>query len=147
MHTVFLGIGTNLGDKEYNILRAYELIEQRVGGIVKRSTLYNTEPWGFLSENGFLNSVICVETKLLPRDLLKATQGIEKEMGRKEKSYNGNYHDRIIDIDILLYDDLKLSEPDLVIPHPLMEKRDFVMRPLREIREEKTDKITKQLTS
>ena len=136
MHKVYLGIGTNLGDKEGNILRAYELIRDRVGEIVKRSTLYNTEPWGFESENSFLNSVICVETALFPRQLLQTTQKIEREMGRTNKSTDGIYHDRIVDIDILLYDDLKVNEPDLVIPHPLMKERDFVMKPLLEIKNE-----------
>lgn len=70
---------------------------------------------------------------LAPRQLLEATQKVEQEMGRKLKSVNGEYHDRIIDIDILLYDDLRIDQPDLKIPHPLMEKRDFVMVPLREI--------------
>ena len=129
MHKVYLGIGTNLGDKEGNILRAYELIRDRVGEIVKRSTLYNTEPWGFESENSFLNSVICVETALFPRQLLQTTQQIEREMGRTNKSTD-------VDIDILLYDDLKVNEPDLVIPHPLMKERDFVMKPLLEIKNE-----------
>ena len=136
MHKVYLGIGTNLGDKEGNILRAYELIRDRVGEIVKCSTLYNTEPWGFESENSFLNSVICVETALFPRQLLQTTQQIEREMGRTNKSTDGKYHDRIVDIDILLYDDLKVNEPDLVIPHPLMKERDFVMKPLLEIKNE-----------
>ena len=142
MHKVYLGIGTNLGDKEGNILRAYELIRDRVGEIVKRSTLYNTEPWGFESENSFLNSVICVETALFPRQLLQTTQQIEREMGRTNKSTDGKYHDRIVDIDILLYDDLKVNEPDLVIPHPLMKERDFVMKPLLEVQGDKY-KVTK----
>lgn len=133
MHTVYLGIGTNLGDKEANILKAYELIEQRVGQISKRSSLYSTEPWGFKSDNDFVNSVICVETELSPREVLRATQTIERLMGRTKKSRGGEYHDRVIDIDILLYDDLKIKEPDLVIPHPLMKEREFVMKPLREI--------------
>ena len=133
----YLGIGTNLGDREENIRRAYELIGKRVGEIKKRSTLYNTEPWGFASENAFLNSVICVETSLTPRQLLKETQGIEREMGRRKKSRNGEYHDRIIDIDILLYDDITLNEPDLTIPHPLMKEREFVMKPLKEIIDER----------
>lgn len=134
MHTAYLGIGTNLGNRESNILHAYRLIEERVGEITRRSSLYNTEPWGFESENSFLNSVICVETALFPRQLLQTTQEIEREMGRNVKSKDGKYHDRIIDIDILLYDDMKVNEPDLMIPHPLMEERDFVMKPLREIK-------------
>ena len=134
MNVAFLGLGTNLGDKEKNILRAYEMIEERVGEIVRRSSLYTTEPWGYESQNSFINTVICVETLLSPRELLYATQKIEREMGRKQKSTDGGYHDRIIDIDILLYNDLTVNEPDLKIPHPLMHERDFVMRPLREIK-------------
>ena len=137
MNKVYLGIGTNLGNKEQNVLRAYELIEQRVGTIVKRSSLYRTEPWGFQSDNEFVNTVICVETELSPRELLKATQAIERQMGRTKKSRGGEYHDRIIDIDILLYGDITINEPDLVIPHPLMKKRDFVTKPLGEIIDER----------
>ena len=146
MHKAYLGIGTNLGDKEGNILRAYELIEQRVGEIVKRSSLYHTEPWGFESENSFLNSVICVETALFPRQLLQTTQQIEREMGRTSKSTDGKYHDRIVDIDILLYDDLNVNEPDLVIPHPLMTERDFVMKPLEEVQGDKVQSDKGQRT-
>ncbi len=81
----------------------------------------------------FVNAAVCVTTSLSPHDVLKLTQGIERDMGRTVKSVNGQYHDRIIDIDILLYDDIKLDEPDLKIPHPLMHQRDFVMKPLRDI--------------
>lgn len=81
----------------------------------------------------FVNAAVCVSTSLAPHAVLEATQAIECEMGRKVKSVNGQYHDRIIDIDILLYDDIKIDEPDLKIPHPLMHERDFVMKPLREI--------------
>lgn len=98
-----------------------------------QSALYETKPWGFSSPNDFINSCILVATVLAPRQLLEKLQEIEKEMGRTLKSVNGEYHDRIIDIDILMYDDLKINEPDLVIPHPLMEEREFVMIPLKEI--------------
>lgn len=133
MEKAYLGIGTNLGDKEENILGAYEMIESRVGKILRKSSMYATEPWGFQSENGFLNAVVCVETPLTPRELLRETQKIERQMGRKEKSKYGTYHDRVIDIDILLYGDMTINEPDLVIPHPLMKEREFVMKPLEEI--------------
>ena len=79
--------------------------------------------------------VLCVSTKLAPRQLLEMTQAIERDMGRIEKTVGLQYVDRIIDIDILLYDDLHINEPDLVIPHPLMEEREFVMKPLLEIKE------------
>ncbi len=132
-HVTYLGLGTNIGDKEANIRKAIEKIEESVGDVVRQSALYVSEPWGFESENLFVNAVVCVHTSLSPRRLLVATQRIEQQMGRKRKSRNGVYHDRIIDIDILLYDDLHISYPDLVIPHPLMQQRDFVMIPLREV--------------
>lgn len=109
------------------------MIEERVGEITRRSSMLHTEPWGFDSDNEFVNSVIMVSTSLTPQQLLKATQEIEREMGRTVKSVNAQYHDRIIDIDILLYDDITLNEENLVIPHPLMRERDFVMTPLKEI--------------
>lgn len=133
MHVVVLSLGTNLGDKEKNILEAYHRIGKRVGKITRRSSMLHTEPWGFDSQNEFVNTAIMVETELSPRQVLNATQEIEREMGRTVKSVNGQYHDRIIDIDILLYDDAIIDEPDLKIPHPLMKERDFVMNPLKEI--------------
>lgn len=132
-HTAYLAYGSNIGEKEENILNAYRMTEERVGRIVRRSAMMRSEPWGFKSDNGFVNSVVCVETILTPHRLLEATQSIERAMGRTEKSHGGVYHDRIIDIDILLYDDITLNDADLVIPHPLMRERDFVMKPLNEI--------------
>lgn len=132
-HTAYLAYGSNIGEKEENILNAYRMTEERVGRIVRRSAMMHSEPWGFKSDNGFVNSVACVETILTPHQLLEATQSIERTMGRTEKSHGGVYHDRIIDIDILLYDDITLNDADLVIPHPLMHERDFVMKPLNEI--------------
>lgn len=129
----YLALGSNLGDREGNILRAYELIEERVGKILRKSSLYYTKPVGFCSENDFVNTAICVETSLTPRQLLAETQKIERLLGRTRKSRGGEYHDRVIDIDILLYGDETIHEPDLVIPHPLMHERDFVMNPLKEI--------------
>ena len=113
-----------------------------MGLVIRQSSLIETEPWGFESENRFLNGVILVETSLTPRQLLRATQKIERSLGRKRKSTDSSlqspdfskYSDRPIDIDILLYDDLTVDEPDLKIPHPLMEQRDFVMIPLNEIK-------------
>ena len=134
MHIVYLGLGTNLGDKKANLEMAVETINKRIGRVVSLSAFYATEPWGFESENSFLNAVCSVETSLLPFELLRATQQIERESGRKKKTVDGNYSDRILDIDILLYDDLRLETPDLKIPHPLMEQREFVMVPLKEIR-------------
>ena len=132
-HKIYLGLGSNLGDRQGNISRAYAEIEKLIGTIVRQSALYESEPWGFESANSFINSVICCETTLSPHEVLKKTQSIERELGRTQKSVDGHYHDRTIDIDILLYDDLTVNEPDLKIPHPLMRQRDFVMKPLSEI--------------
>ena len=129
-------MGTNLGDKRKNIAEAIKNIGELVGDVVRQSALYETEPWGFRSDNRFVNAAVCVDTQLSPRRLLEVTQRIEREMGRTLKSDGGEYHDRIIDIDILLYGDLHIDEPDLKIPHPLMHERDFVMTPLNEIIEE-----------
>ena len=140
MHQVYLGLGSNLGDREEHIRKAIALIGESIGLVIRQSSLIETEPWGFESANRFLNGVILVETTLTPRQLLKATQKIERQLGRKKKSTDSSlltpvsYSDRSIDIDILLYDDLTVDEPDLKIPHPLMEQRDFVMIPLNEIK-------------
>ena len=133
MHQVYLGLGTNLGDKEANLKVAIEEIRKRVGEITSLSAFHASEPWGFESENSFLNAVCCVHTDLSPMETLRTTQEIERSLGRLKKSTGGNYSDRVIDIDILLYDDLHIDTPELTIPHPLMWQRDFVMIPLREI--------------
>lgn len=136
LHQVYLGLGTNLGNKEQNLLKAIELIGEKVGTVVRQSSFIETEPWGFESDNKFLNAVILCETTKTPREVLRITQQIERDMGRTQKSKpKAVYKDRPIDIDILLYDDLIVDEPHLKIPHPLMYERDFVMIPLREIRE------------
>ena len=132
MVIVYLALGTNIGNKRRNMITAAALLAERVGDVLALSGFYETEPWGFQSENTFLNAALRLETSLSPLELLKATQQIEAEMGRTQKS-NGTYHDRIIDIDILLYDDLILQTPELTLPHPLMHERLFVMEPLAEI--------------
>lgn len=133
MYEVYLSLGTNLGNRKRNIREAIEKIGEQIGVVERQSALYETKPWGYASPNDFINACVFVLTPLAPRQLLEATQKIELEMGRTLKSVNGEYHDRIIDIDILLIDDLRIDEPDLKIPHPLMEERDFVMTPLKEI--------------
>lgn len=132
-HAVFLGLGTNLGDKETNMLNALEEIKRRIGEITSLSSFYTSEPVGFESENLFLNAVCCVQTQLSPYEVLSATQDIERNLGRTQKSINREYHDRTMDIDILLYDNLCINTPELTIPHPFMKDRDFVMTPLKEI--------------
>lgn len=130
---MFLGLGTNMGDRHANLMKACREIEKLIGRIVRQSAFIETEPWGFQSSHPFLNAVVCCETVLLPREVLWRTQRIERQLGRTQKSVGGIYHDRPIDIDILLYDDWTVRLPDLTIPHPLMFQRDFVMRPLMEI--------------
>ena len=138
MAKVYLGLGTNLWDKEQKLRDAVQKIEEQVGKIVSLSAFYVTAPWGFSSDNSFLNAAVCVETKLSPLEVLQETQMIEKELGRTQKSVNRMYSDRLIDIDLLLYEDLVLSVisasgVELTLPHPLMTERDFVMKPLAEI--------------
>lgn len=135
MATVYLGLGTNLGDKEANLRTAIYKLQERIGKQVSLSSFYETAPWGFESDHSFLNAAIGLETSLSPIEILHITQEIEKELGRTKKSVNGSYSDRLIDIDILLYDTLVLQTPELTIPHPLMTERDFVMKPLIEIAE------------
>lgn len=130
---VYLGLGTNLGDKEQNLRRAVQKIEKRIGNLVSLSAFYATAPWGFRSENDFLNAVVCVETSLSPYEVLETTQQIECGMGRQAKSVGGLYKDRVIDIDLLLYGDVVMNDERLVLPHPLMTERRFVMDPLVEI--------------
>lgn len=138
MAKVYIGLGTNLGDKEQNLRNALQKIEEQIGKVVSLSAFYMTAPWGFASDNSFLNAAACVETDLSPLDVLQETQKIERELGRTKKSVDGVYSDRLIDIDLLLYEDLILtlvapSGAELNLPHPLMTERDFVMLPLAEI--------------
>lgn len=133
MHIVYLSLGSNLGNRRGVMRVALRLLEQRAGNVAKISSLHETEPWGFSSPNMFLNACAKIETTLSPHRVLEVTQEIERELGRMNKSENGTYEDRIIDIDILLYDDITVNEPDLKIPHPFMYERDFVMTPLKEI--------------
>ena len=133
MAIVYLGLGTNLGDKAANLHAAVHLISGKIGKVISLSSFYATAPWGFESENSFLIAAICVETSLSPLEVLHRTQEIERTLGRTHKSTGGIYHDRIIDIDLLLYNKEIIQTPELTIPHPLMLQRDFVMNPLVEI--------------
>ena len=135
MTAVYLSLGSNLGHRRLTIWQAIRLIECQIGTVVRRSSFHETKPWGFQSVHSFINAAVCVETTMTPRQLLEKTQQIERELGRKTKSSKGVYHDRPIDIDILLYGDRVVDEDDLKIPHPLMYEREFVMLPLQEILE------------
>ena len=131
--TVYLGLGTNIGDRRLNLTRAIELLSLALGKCIAVSRFIETAPWGFESENSFLNCAATFETELQPTELLDTTESIERELGRTVKSQGGNYSDRIIDIDILIYGDEIIETERLTVPHPLMHKRDFVLQPLAEI--------------
>ena len=133
INTVYVGIGTNLGDKKKNIEEALDKIEEQIGDIVSMSALFISKPQGYESDNLFVNCAVKIKTKLSPQNLLDETQLIEKEMGRIDKSDLNGYADRIIDIDILFYNQLIVNDTDLMIPHPHIQERDFVLKPLTEI--------------
>lgn len=138
-------MGSNLGDREANLLRAGELIGRRAGNIAVASGIYESLPWGEVAgEDGkdagpFMNRALAVETALGPEELLRVVKGIETEMGRAPRAVQRNgsgghlYSSRIIDIDIIYYGDRVVDLPDLQVPHPLLACREFVLRPLAEI--------------
>ncbi len=141
---IYLGIGTNLGQREENIRTCLHCLAQNVGEVIQCSSLYYSQPQEFDSTNDFLNVVVHMQTNLTPLELLVATQTIERQMGRTQKTVlraDGSlqHFDRIIDIDILYYADLQRTfynaqgQPILILPHPRMAERDFVMLPLKEI--------------
>ena len=132
IHKAYLALGTNLGDKNKNLQTALALIAEKTGVFSAISSVYETKAWGFESENSFLNMVVAINTSLHPLELLKTTQDIEREIGRTEKT-NHTYQDRIIDIDIILYDNLIYESEKLKLPHPLFHLRQFVLEPLNEI--------------
>ncbi len=134
MHTLYLALGSNLGDKQRLMLAAIDKINEKIGTVVCQSSFYETAPWGFESVHTFLNACVRVETELSVWEVLSMTQAIESALGRTKKSTNGQYSDRSMDIDILLYDDLEINTPVLTIPHPKMYERDFVMKPLSEVK-------------
>lgn len=140
MIEVYIGLGSNKGDRMDYLNKAVDFIEQKGNKIIRKSSVLETESWGFKS-TPFLNQVILIETNLSPFQLLEQFQLIEKELGRNKKSKQRGsqveYHDRTIDIDILLYGNQIINNKDLNIPHPEMQKRDFVMIPFQEIADEK----------
>lgn len=134
MHKVFLGLGSNLGDGTKNLNKALQYLNSEVGRIILTSSFILSEPWGYKSKKIYTNAVTYLQTELNPIPLLDKTQEIERKMGRLNKTIKGEgYKDRIIDIDILYYDRIHFRNDRLIIPHPLMKERDFVMKPLREI--------------
>ena len=129
-HTAYVALGSNLGDKEANLRRALELLIERGVEIVKTSTFISTEPYGVTDQPTFLNGVCEVRTSLEPLALLHTLLEIEQEMGRVRLRHWG---ERNIDLDLLLYEDVVMDTPELKLPHPDMQNRDFVLLPLAEI--------------
>ncbi|MCF0196585.1 MAG: 2-amino-4-hydroxy-6-hydroxymethyldihydropteridine diphosphokinase [Bacteroidaceae bacterium] len=130
---LYISLGSNLGDSSVLLRQAIDLLGEHVGVVERVSDFIQTEPWGFRSDHNFWNACCRIRTELTPHQCLEATQRIERQLGRTHKSHDGVYHDRTIDIDLLMYDDLHVNEPDLTLPHPLMHERDFVMIPLRQV--------------
>ena len=133
-HSLYIGLGSNLGDRKALITEALRLVGLQVGSVERVSSMTETEPWGFDSENKFLNAAALVLTTLSPYECLRRSQYIERMLGRRQKSTDGHYHDRPIDIDLLMYDNLEIHENELTLPHPRIEEREFVKIPLQEIR-------------
>ncbi|MBR2261698.1 MAG: 2-amino-4-hydroxy-6-hydroxymethyldihydropteridine diphosphokinase [Paludibacteraceae bacterium] len=132
MANVYIGLGSNLGDRKKNITNATVILGSVMGDIKILSSIYETKPWGFSSDNLFLNAVILIETDCTPETCLQMAKRIEEEMGRTY-AHHERYEDRVIDIDILLYDDITIHTEKLTIPHPLIQERKFVLQPLSEI--------------
>jgi 2-amino-4-hydroxy-6-hydroxymethyldihydropteridine diphosphokinase len=130
---VYLGVGSNLGDRQAYIKQALALIADRAGTVCLVSDYFESPSWGYVSPNNYINVAVGIETSLQPMELLAVTQEIERNMGRLDKTINGEYRDRVIDIDILLFEDRIISTTDLTIPHPQLHNRVFVLVPMNEI--------------
>lgn len=130
MALIYIGIGSNLGDKESNCSSAAERLCAKGIAIKKTSLPYQTKPWGVEDQPDFVNMAVEAETSIRPLDLLQILKTIEKEIGRQE---GVRWGPRIIDLDLLLYDDLVISTDTLTVPHPLLHEREFVLLPLAEI--------------
>jgi 2-amino-4-hydroxy-6-hydroxymethyldihydropteridine diphosphokinase len=142
MNVVFLGLGTNLGDRSKNLSDAVSGINEQIGEVVKISSVYETEPWGFKAESQFLNIVIKVETRLNPSAVLEAILRFELSSGRVRGE--NQYSSRIIDIDILFFEDMVIDLIDLKVPHPKLHERKFVLVPLCEIAPELVHPVLKK---
>lgn len=138
----YLSLGANLGNKEQTIDTAVQLINTQVGNVIRRSSYFYSKPWGFNSPNQFCNICLALESSLSPLDLLHQLQAIEQQLGKDTHSQKtivdgieqqAIYHDRVIDIDLLTYGDIVINTPELTLPHPHMNERDFVLIPLKEV--------------
>ena len=130
MSTAYIGIGSNLGKREENCERAVNLLIKKGLTVLKQSSMIETEPWGVKDQPAFINLAVSIDTPLPPETLLNLVKEIETDLGRTETFRWGP---RIIDLDILFYDDVVMEKPDMSIPHPHIKDRDFVLRPLAEI--------------
>ncbi len=131
MSRVYLLLGSNIGNRKETLSKAYKLIVQNTGVILSSSGVYESAAWGFKSNNHFLNQVLLIETEYSPQHLLSEILNIENILGRVRKSKH--YESRVIDIDILLYDDKIVEDINLKIPHPRLHQRNFALVPLVEI--------------
>jgi 2-amino-4-hydroxy-6-hydroxymethyldihydropteridine diphosphokinase len=131
MYKVFLGIGGNLGNKPDNFKKVHQLIQNEMGEIVEKSSVYESPPWGFEAKESFWNQVLVIHSDDLPHKLLNKIHEIEKVFGRKRNKKK--YSSREMDIDILYFDNAFIEEKNLIVPHPLINKRKFVLVPLAEI--------------
>ena len=138
MNTVYLGLGTNLENREIQLERARHLIHERIGIIEAMSSVYETEPWGYSDQPAFLNQVILIRTSLIPSEILELTKSIENSLGKNTPFPNGP---RTIDIDILFFNDHIIRDSDLSVPHPKIEERNFVLIPLLEIAADHTHPV------
>lgn len=139
MAKIYLGIGTNMGNRLKNIHQAIDMLEEYDVTVLRVSTIIETDPVGGPPQNKFLNGVIEAQTTIKPHLLLQSLKRIEKSLGRTETVRDGP---RPIDLDILLYEDKVISDENLVIPHPRMLERNFVMEPLKELAPDLVNKIT-----
>lgn len=142
-HSVYLLLGSNLGNRVGFLKSAILKITRAVGEVREESKCYESSPWGFEHSKLFLNKVIVVETEFSPEEVLALTQRIETELGRIRNKASG-YGPRTIDVDILFYDDIILDLPQLKIPHPLLRERRFTMLPMNEIAPEFIDPVSKK---
>jgi len=140
VHTIFLSLGSNLGDRLNNLQDAIRSLPPNVQPL-SQSRIYETDPWGYVDQPAFLNLVIKASTELSPKKLLAFIKKMEVVLGR-EKAFR--YGPRLIDLDILFYDDLVLDSPDLTIPHPRLSERAFVLIPLAEVAPDLIHPVTKK---
>ncbi len=131
----YLNIGSNLGDREGNLWAADLRLSLDLGLVTTRSAIVESEPWGFESDNGFLNRGIAVESRFTPIEALNIIHDIEYELnhGHGHRDADGNYVDRLVDIDIMAIDDLVIDLPSLQVPHRHMHRRDFFLKPMAEL--------------